>query len=832
MKRKGFLILLILALAVLCLFSCKRGNDLPSENEYPEGAIALTTDNLFAYFDAEVTTRCQYDYGYGQTDVSSYVALVPRGEYAEIVGEISFELNAVVRQYGLSNLKLRVSNSTHRLRLESDGVTNTEINATVSGGGSSVTQELVPVEDSNSITLKSVTGYVILGEKKPYPHELITDSQRAESAEILSELRYRVEELKTEYDSAESFNYLSQTKYNLTSVFGEDLSVNRTATHKGVTVDLVNRRFKIGSDVYYVYNGTPVCQSLGTNGFVTLSKTGMTLDGVMSEYPPVWEIFDTGAVYFKEGENLYVAVTTLYDMSDGVFKQRLLAELADKGITTKYNRMTVRYEYGFDAGSLMLLVTVDYTDLQYDVDYVNIHAETIQKITDINNTEVRLYNPDSYIFLPADSLEEAMELGGAEITLEKGREYFTATTYSYEYEGWTNPPTERYFPLVIEESGVYTLTPERDTLAIYDAEGRQIYPESRVYLTAGRYYLCLHGVLYGREDRRIDVDVIYLEDYGEVSNAAPIENGEYSVRFEATSDRVAFSFTPDGDGLYSLLKREDVTLYLYSAGEDVTLVDEIWAEEHTAMLTAGVEYILLLEYRGTQALEFTAEVEYIGAPTSLDGFVLSEEWQEVFLYADGFDKLPVSVTVAGEYYVELEWIAGQEEIGGSFYTADGSYYDLFKYVYINGVETKITQLDCGEYYFDVDVYSNGFFKGRVRLVTHATRITEQSEAVIGTESYTTLTTSDLSVTYSTSTFTFEVTEDSVLYWTEDSDFFTIYDENGNRISTYANTVFDGEHNIWVEYSGKLTAGKYTIVFTIDEYAKPGVKTAELRLNPV
>ena len=72
----------------------------------------------------------------------------------------------------------------------------------------------------------------------------------------------------------------------------------------------------------------------------------------------------------------------------------------------------------------------------------------------------------------------------------------------------------------------------------------------------------------------------------------------------------------------------------------------------------------------------------------------------------------------------------------------------------------------------------------------------------------------------------------MLYWTEDSDFFTIYDENGNRISTYANTVFDGEHNIWVEYSGKLTAGKYTIVFTIDEYAKPGVKTAELRLNPV
>lgn len=829
MKIKRILALLILMLVALALFSCKKEND--QADKYPEGAIPLTAENLSTYFDIKVTTDCLYDYDYDQTRVFSYVALVPKGAYKATVGEVSFELNARVRQYGLGTYNWRVSSNTHTLRLKEGDVTNTEIRATVNGGGGGVSSEYVPIKENNNITLKTVSGYVMLGERAPYGYELITNAQREESPTILAELTARVDEFKESYDSAESFNYLSQTRYNLGSIYGVGKSESNTTTHNGVTVDYKNDRFKIGDDVYYSYYGQWLQQSLGVYGFVSLSPSGMTLDDMLSEYPPVWEIFDASAVYTKEGENCYVGITNLNDMADGVFKERLLSQLSDYGITTRHNRMTVKYEYLFDEGSFLFSATVDYTDLQYHVDYVKINASTTQKISDVNNTEVKLYSPEKYVFLPADTLKEAMSLGAAAITLKRGQESFTVTTFSLDYEGWTNPPNECYFPLIIEESGVYTFTPETNTCALFDSDGVIVYPQTG-YLSAGRYYIRINGVLYGKNERRIDVEATYLEDFGDVSNPTPIENGEYDVRFEAIGDRVAFSFTPDKTGLYSLLKYDYVTLYLYTAEDTTTPVQEIWAINHSAILTEGVEYILLFESRDYEPAEFTATVEYIGMPAIPDGLTLTEQWQEVFLWWDGIDKIPVTITEPGEYYVEFKYTAGQEDIGGSFYTLDGKYYNKFKYVYIDGVETKITMLDAGEYYLDVGVYSNMYFKGSIRLVTYAKRVVEQREVEIPTDTYLTLTTSDLPTVYSTSSFTFEVTQECILYWTPDSAFFAILDENGNRISTYGNTVFDEEHQIWVEYSGTLKPGKYTIIFEIDEYAKPGVKTAQIRIKPI
>ncbi len=829
MKTKRFLVILLVAMLALCLFSCKREGDEP-ENNYPDGAIALTAENLSTYFDIRVKTKCEYDYDYEQTDVSSFVALVPKGEYKEIVGEISFDLNARVRQYGLANGNWLVSNRTHTLRLKSSGVTNTEIKTSINGGGSGVLVEYAPIEENNNITLKSVYGYVINGEKKPQQHELITDSQRADSSAILAELKERVEAFEADYTSADSFNYLARTSYELGSVYGASMSEARTATHIGITVDKPNDRFKVRDVIYYTKNGIPLQQSLDPNGYVTVSRAGMTLDFAMEGYAPVWEIFDTGAVYIKENDNIYVAITTLKAMTGGTFKQRLLSQLEDYGITTRYDKMTVKYEYCFDESSLLFSATVDYTDLSYHVDYVDIYAQTVQKIADVSNTEIELYSPERYVYLPAKTLEDAIALGTAEITLKKGQQSFTLTTFSYEYEGWTDTPTKRYFPIVIEESGVYSFSSQGNPVHLYTADGGYVPVDVGTYINAGTYYLCELGVLYGREDRRINVTAIYLRDFGDVNNPTAIENGEYSGCFEAVGDRLAFSFTPDETGLYSLLKCDNVTLYLYLAADTSTVINEIWATDHSAILTAGEAYVILLEYRGHEPAEFTAKVEYVGTPTIADGFTLTEEWQEVFLWWDGVRRLPVTIAEPGEYYVEFEWIAGQEDLSGAFYTYDGQYCSHYKYVSINGEETRVMMLDAGEYYVDADVYANMYFKGRVRLVTYAKRVIEEGSLEIPTDSYVTVTTTDLKTTYSSASFTFEVLSDSVLYCTTDSDFFTIRDENGNRISLYANTVFDEEHGIWVEYSGKLTAGTYTIVFTIDEYATPGVKTAEVRLK--
>jgi hypothetical protein len=60
------------------------------------------------------------------------------------------------------------------------------------------------------------------------------------------------------------------------------------------------------------------------------------------------------------------------------------------------------------------------------------------------------------------------------------------------------------------------------------------------------------------------------------------------------------------------------------------------------------------------------------------------------------------------------------------------------------------------------------------------------------------------------------------------------DETENRISktTYP-TYYDAAHdNMEVHYSTTLKAGTYTIVFSIDEYTKPGIKEAVVRLQPL
>ena len=833
MKNKHFLLILIVVVALFSLFSCKNGevgnND---HNNYPDGAIAITMENLSTYFDVKVKTTTEYDYDLESTRVVSYVSLVPKSEYKKIVGEITYDLNARVRQYGTSVGNWRVSSNTQTLRLRESGITSAEIKLTVNGGGTSYNTAYSAIADCENITLRSVYGYVIPGEKQSSAHENITNEQRTESPQILAELKNRVNEFQNRFTNAQSYNYISRTEYALSSALGTGLDVGDINTHNAVSVDHVNDRFQYRGDVYYTQNGKTLCQSLDPYGFVSVSEGGMSLDTVFGEYAPVWSVFDPNAVYLRENENTYYAVTTLYKMSDGVFKTRLLSNLRNYGITTRHDKMSVVYEYSFDGDSFMFSATVDYTDYQYHVDYVGVYAQTMQKITDLDNLEIDLYDPAKYQFLPANSLEKVMSIGSAAITLKKGQTSFNVVTYSTANQGYTDTSERHYFPLIIEESGVYSFTPESKTITIYNSDGRAIYTDGRAYFTAGTYYLRVNSILYGKNERRINVEANYLRDYGDLSDPTPIALGDYAFVLEDSGDRVVYSFTPDVDGIYDFGSFDYVTLRLYFANDPEKCIEEIWNIDHTVMLSADVEYLVVLEYRAEGEINLNATLSYVGVPNLSDSFTLTEQWQDVFLWWDEIDKIPISITVPGEYYVEFEWLGGQEGVGGSFYTMDGGYINRYKYVYIDGAETKITQLDSGDYYYDVGIYVDRYFIGRVRLVTYATRVVESRDAVISTEEYTTLTTSELAVVYSSSTFTFEVTQECVLYCTTDSDFFAIYDENGARVSINAVTVFDDEHNIWVEHTRALAPGTYTIVFTISEYTNPGVKTAHVRLCPI
>ena len=834
---KRLLALLLITLAVLCLFACDRGGNT-DENNYPDGAIALTKDNLTEYFDIRVTSECYYDSQLGATRASAYVALVPRGEYSAVAGEIRFDLDSRIKKMGVGTGSWRISKKTERLMLNV-GLINGEYKTTVSGGDGYGSGAYQPDKSCDRITVTEIKGYVILGKKAPERHEQITNSDRMESPEILAELRERVEGFRNMFDTADSYKLLGQTTYELGSCYGAGKSASGRITHSGIAVDLVNERFAIDNRIFYDLNGITCEQSKNSAGLVVSSRTGMTLDGVLEASTPSWDIFDTGAVYYRYGDNSYYAYTTLYAMQDGLLKDRLISALADYGITTRYDKMTVEYYYGFDGSSFLVGATVDYTDYQYHVHYVDIHAEALQKISDVNNTTVELYDSAKYSFALADTLEDAMLFGAGAVELEKGARSFFYTTYSDSYEGHTGTTVNNYFPLIIKESGVYSFTPSEKSISMYDSEGRGIYPHNKRYYEAGTYYIAAHSVLYGKRDLMMSVSAVYYEDFGSVDAPTPIVDNAYEFTMEGRGDRVVFSYTPSVSGIYSLGDYENVTLSVYLAADLENELCELATTDHCARLEAGVEYILMLEYNADAdaPVDHTAEVVFVGTPSDYDGFVLTNEWQDVFLWWEDVERLRADIASVGEYYVEFEWQAGQKlSDGGSFYNLDGSWYGHYHYIDIedSDEQLKITSLAEGSYDYHVSLYNNRYFIGRVRLVTYTAGVTEEGRAEITSDGYITLTTPNLTTMFSTYTLTFEVTEESKLLYTTDSDFFNIYDKDGRRVSTtYYPTYIDKEFdNTEVRYSELLAPGTYTIVFEIDEYATPGVKEATLRLLPI
>ena len=114
---------------------------------------------------------------------------------------------------------------------------------------------------------------------------------------------------------------------------------------------------------------------------------------------------------------------------------------------------------------------------------------------------------------------------------------------------------------------------------------------------------------------------------------------------------------------------------------------------------------------------------------------------------------------------------------------------------------------------------------------HTEGVDEKRDVAIGTESYLTLTTSELNTYHSSSSFTFEISEAAYLLVTEESDSFTLHDESGRAyyFSVYPPYI-DGDRSCH-KTSVVLTPGKYTILFSIGEYSTLGVKEAEVRLLP-
>lgn len=825
MKRT--LVLVLLVISALLLVSCdlfNGGDDTPDTN-YPEGSIAITNENFYDYFDLKVSAKDNW-YEHGSM-FNAYVAIVPKGYYTTVLGEVTFTVNSYVYETNKDVPNFRIVTGEQSLLLGT-GVVNESYTLRIQNDG-----DYKVNSDSNTVTLHDVYGYIIPGEKKPSEYESLTDTDKANSASVLTELKAVVEEWKPSYEAAESYNFYRESSYYYASIYGEELSVKTGSSAVSDTiVDKLNQRCERNGNKYYAYADATCVQRMQSNGMVSVSRDGLTLDYLYETSAFDFEdMFDSSAVYVKTGDGSYAAYTTLYNMQDGKWKENFKDDLDNWGITTRHDRFLVKYLYTFYEGSFDFSVEIDYLDYQYHVDYYDISAVCRQKISDIDHISVKLYTPEDTDFMLCNDLDNAMATNAGLIEIDGSTKEISYTLYNGEdaYEGWTSPPYENYLPIRITEGGVYYFS-EDFTNCIYDASGERYFKD---YFHEGVYYIENRNVVYGLSEKTVTIDSLILGDYGDLSNPVEITDGSFDCYLEAKRDMQAFSFTPDEDGYYELSDCENLYVAVYAADDTENATYHLYSNSLVCKLEGGVEYIFAIEnYYLDAPISYEGNISYAGAPT--ESPLITAEWGEVFLGGvEGEFIAYVDIPKAGAYRIEVKMIAGDEVKSGRFYTEDGESIDSDYYTYEDEIYTY--ELAKGRYQVRFSAQYNSYIKANMRLVTVTEGVEEQQDITLPTDGYITITTSALPTVHSTSAFKLTVDDKSKLLITQDSDFFSIYDSEGNRVSIssypyYTDTEFE---NIQVEHSNELAAGEYYIVFerTIYSYDRE-IFSATVRLLPV
>ena len=833
--KKLLIIILVLLSVVAVATSCKMtGNDPSGEKNYPEGAIALTKDNFTDYFDIKTTATCDYNYYTESTEAVAYVAFVPKKDYKDAVGSVTFDVNTrVYKWYG--NESFKISNKEEHILLSSD-IPSASYKLTIQGSGFSSTDPYRINTETLGITIHSVDGYVLIDERGNVPDELesLTDEMRASSSSVYAELDALIDSFKLSFSEAQSYNYVKNDNYKFTSIYGNGMSKSGSVGHSYI-VDKVNNRFETAQGKYYFMDGAWYEQSIWS-GLVRVSSTGMDMDTAQKDSSPVWDVLDSDAVYVKEGDGKYTAYVSLKEMKDGVWRDRIISEFNQYGLTTKHDKFVVKYHYDLTDG-FTFSVSIRYEDARYHVDYCAISYDAVQKITDLDNSTVDLYDANEHKFMLADSFDDAVLFKNGLIEIDGDTTEISYTTYSTQYEGDIYPPYENYLPIRILEGGVYNLTPDKFSIDILDENGRKYgYYDSDNYYPAGLYYVKIGCVTYGLTDVTAKVESRIYDDYADINAPAyTLDAGEMlELEFEGNGDKVAVAFTATDSGIYSFGYHDNVSIYYYDKNDLTVPVAETWQPLHNVELAGGTEYVLILECvnygDNTEHFVFSTSAKYIGRCTD-DGTVINYEWQNITSFDDTW--FIITPPTLGYYYVEYDREDGTDVDGGAFYTEDGSYSYQYKTVTVGDKEYKAYILEAGRTYtYMPTLYVHEYFKGSVRLVCYEEGVTESSDITVTDSGYITVVTSELNTLYSSSSFTFTVAENCRLLITVNSDFFALYDESGRRYGTVTYPTYnDTEFGVETNYIKDLKPGTYTIVFSIDsEYSTLGVKTATMRIQ--
>ena len=828
---------ILAAIMVLCgslfLLACEKGGGTEGgNNNYPKGAVALTMENFEDYFDVKTTATCEYNFYDEATEAVAYVAIVPKADYTDAVGKVFFNVDTRVYQW-LGNNKFKISNQEQYILFD-EKISNGSYKATIQLDG-----EYRIDSESVGVTLSAVEGYVIptlLPEEKN-ELENLTDEQKSASVSVIEEISPQIEAFKTAFQAAESFTYYIGSNYTLTSIYGAGKTEKKSQNGYNYYIDKKNSRFETRNGKYYLDGGSWYHQMLmsGIN-LVLTERSGMDMDTVLEDTTPVWQLIDLNATYLKTDDGKYTAYVSLWDMQDGFWKDQIKSALSGYGVTTGYGRFVVTYKYDFTDGKLDFYIHVSHSDPRYPVEYYDVTYELSQKLSALNVTTVELYTPQTHEFMLADSFEDAKLFNNGLIEVDGSTKSFSYKTYTTSDYGYDHPDVVNYLPIRILEGGVYNFTPDKKTVTLLNEDGRvHGHYDRDNYFPAGLYYLKSNYVSYGLDTVTVTVDSRIYEDYGDLYDPSGdiLDENTFECLFEGNGDVNVLTFNPTKSGIYDFGDHDHVAIDVYESTNLDAPVESAWAPRHAFVLEAGKNYVLSMECvnYGDRADPFTysGSAKYVGAPTT-GTLPLTEQWQDVVIYGDLATFL-ITPTEVGSYYVEYELLDGMFVNGGGFYTEDGKYYSRWKSVTVDGKDIYAYSLDRVSYTYSPSVYMNDYFKGRIRLVCYEKGVTESSALTLYEDKYTTITTSSLNTEYSSSTFIFTIDKAYKLLVTVDSDFFAVYDQNGKKYGTsvfptYTDTAFGG---VETKYISRLEKGTYTIVFKIDEYSDPGIKTAAMRL---
>ena len=838
-NKKRLALALILSIILTCITSCAIFSKNGGKN-YPEGSIALTEDNFSDYFEIKTTATCDYNFYTETTDAAAYVAIVPLQSYKEVAGEIKFDVNTrVYKWYG--NESFKISHKEESLLLGKDIVNDTYKLSIQKSNISDPYDDPFKVDsESVGISVNSVYGYLIIDDEAKQPNEMeaLTKEQRDASDSVYAEVEALLDELKHAFNSAESYTYQISQGYEIKSYYGDALSQKSSLTPYTLKVNKSDNLFEYLNRKHYSIDGDWYEQSIkhGSN-LIDVSPSGFSMDSICEECAPVWDMLDANAIYIKEQDGTYSAYVSLYDMTNNKWNENIRSYFNTYGMTTRYDKFVVKYKYYFTNIGLDFYISIDYDDYSYPTNrYCGAQYNANQTIMNINNTKVELYSEDTHDFALADNFEDASFFKHGLVEIDGSTTELSYTTFSDQYKDEINPPYQNYLPVKILESGVYNFTPDKHTIHILDESGMVYgYYDDNNYFPAGLYYIRSNYVHYGTTRITVSVESRIYNDYADIHSPDTTlrENDSFEFEFEGNGDRNAFLFTPDHSGIYALGNHDNVNVLVYDKANLDEYESSIWPSNLNVELIGAKEYVIVLECvnygDNTDHFTYSGKIEYIGQPTG-ENAPIGYEWTEVVLSGSCF--FTVTPENVGFYYVEYEYECGKEIINSYVRNLNGSAHYEYKLVEIGGKEVRVYALNKDTVYtLHPSVNTNEYFKGKARLVCYEAGITESESITVPTSEYITITTSDLNTPYSSSTYTFTVTEKCRLLITVDSDSFALYDEKGRRyMFTVYPTYEDEEFGVEAEYVKDLQPGTYNIVFLVEDIdGKTGERTITVRL---